>query len=114
MPSIQKNFTRHLDSLAPVFEMLDQFASGEGVDDERIGFSFGRSRPAKGGGPGKKLGGGDGGQIDGPDPGDQRGIEGRFEFDCFASGAAKEPPGRSDGSGKWYGQEDPPFNCGML
>jgi serine/threonine-protein kinase RsbW len=34
VPSIQKNFTRHLDSLAPVFEMLDQFASGEGVDDE--------------------------------------------------------------------------------
>lgn len=34
MPSIQKDFTRHLDSLAPVFELLDQFTAGEGVDDE--------------------------------------------------------------------------------
>ena len=34
MPSIQKNFKRQLDSLASVFESLDQFTSGEGVDDE--------------------------------------------------------------------------------
>lgn len=34
MPSIQKNFKRHLDSLASVFELLDQFVAGEGVDDE--------------------------------------------------------------------------------
>ena len=34
MPSVQKNFIRHLDSLAPVFELLDQFAAAERVDDE--------------------------------------------------------------------------------
>jgi anti-sigma regulatory factor (Ser/Thr protein kinase) len=34
LPSIQKNFTRHLESLAPVFDLLDQFTRGEGVDDE--------------------------------------------------------------------------------
>ena len=34
MPSIQKHFTRHLDSLAPVFELLDEFAAGARVDDE--------------------------------------------------------------------------------
>lgn len=34
MSSIQQNFTRHLDSLAQVFELLDQFAAREGVDAE--------------------------------------------------------------------------------
>jgi serine/threonine-protein kinase RsbW len=34
VPSVQQNFTRHLDSLTPVFELLDRFAAGERVDDE--------------------------------------------------------------------------------
>lgn len=34
MASIQRNFPRHLDSLAAVFEVLDQFAAEERIDDE--------------------------------------------------------------------------------
>lgn len=34
MPSFQRKFRRHLDSLAMVFDLIDQFALEENVDDD--------------------------------------------------------------------------------
>jgi serine/threonine-protein kinase RsbW len=34
VPAVERKFTRHIDSLAKVFEFLDQFIAEEKVDDE--------------------------------------------------------------------------------
>ena len=37
MPSVQRKFKRHLDSLAEVFVFIDQFVTRESVDDDAAG-----------------------------------------------------------------------------